>query len=564
MAVVHKHSRAIAFSIFRRYDLFNRRHSKTRGGSTSMPTSSSILLATKRVQEQYTSTRTTSQLNSHGLLKDGDVRSRPTTSSSTTESTRPSEASRSFSSDHGRMSDKKGKGKESTPEATSSSAGQTSSGGSATDEEPMQLIRHASSSPSPSAPVSPTIAATHYAYSIPDSDRTAARSSAGPSYSKYGSPPPTASSERTGIRVDTWTMDDDDEHLPPRTSHAEAFATLDQNSIEYLRGRSEQRTPDQDSHSRSIAERLRRRLLGQNPVKVISRPPSGPPTAALDGNYTPPWMTMAPRSRVEERDRVIQTLNESFKDVGLLPSFKPKSGGKKSRHGNDDKVNIFSHVPPDSLHMLLPLWPGETDPSSTTDEDPSVYNMPVEERQYLLVYYVPQLERTDKDKKKQENKKRSRPGSGSHHTSTDHHTKTVMLMSFSVCARLISYHDLLGTGVRIPVDGLSITGPMDEAIGALPSAAIRESRLETPCAIIGVCNSRHKGVEFLPEGLAKVGLAVSQPSSTTPGDRFTRSLEAEEEELIWNLTPIGRAAVEMAWLGCLAMTSFGTEAPHTK
>ena len=567
MAVVHKHSRAVAFSIFRKYDLFNRRHSKTRGGSTSMPTSSSILLATKRVQEQYTSTRTTSQLNSHGLLKEGDGRSRPTTSSSTTESTRTSEASGSYSSDttdRRRTSDKKGKGKDMTPEATSSSAGQTSSGGSTTDEESMHFARHASSSPSPSAPVSPTIAGTHYAYSIPDSEWTAARSSAGPSYSKYGSPPPTASSDRAGIRVDTWTVDDDEEHLPPRTSHAEAFATLDQNSIEYLRGRSEQRTPDHDSHSRSIAERLRRRLLGQNPVKVISRPPSGPPTAALDGNYTPPWMTMAPRSRVEERDRVIQTLNESFKDVGLLPSFKPKNGGKKSRHGHDDKVNIFSHVPPDSLHMLLPLWPGETDTASTTDEDPSVYTMPVEERQYLLVYYVPQLERTDKDKKKQENKKRSRSGSRSHHPFTDHHAKTVMLSSFSVCARLISYHDLLGTGVRIPVDGLSITGSMDEAISALPSSAIRESRLETPCAIIGVCNSRHKGVEFLPEGLAKVGLAVSQPSSITHGDRFTRSLEAEEEELIWNLTPIGRAAVEMAWLGCLAMTSFGPEVAPAK
>lgn len=36
-----------------------------------MNTSASILLATKKVQEQYTSTRTTSKLNSHGLLEDG-------------------------------------------------------------------------------------------------------------------------------------------------------------------------------------------------------------------------------------------------------------------------------------------------------------------------------------------------------------------------------------------------------------------------------------------------------------------------------------------------------------
>ncbi|KZT72088.1 hypothetical protein DAEQUDRAFT_763212 [Daedalea quercina L-15889] len=566
MAVVHKHSRAVAFSIFRKYDLFNRRHSKSRGGSTSMPTSSSILLATKRVQEQYTSTRTTSQLNSHGLLKDGDDRSRPQTASSATESTRASEAGRSHSSDAAkrrRPIDKKGKGRDSVPNPSASS-GQTSS--SNTDEESsLHFAKNYASSTSsgPSAPVSPTIAETHYAYSVSDSDYTAARSSAGPSYSKYGSPPPTASSERAVLRVNTRVVDEDDEHLPPRTSHAEAFATLDQNSIEYFRGRTEQRVVD-DSHSRSIAERLRRRLLGQNAVKVMSRPPSGPPTAALDSNYTPPWMTMAPRSRVEERDRVIQNLNESFKDVGLLPSFKAKGSGKRKGHGNDDKVNIFSHVPPDSLHMLLPLWPGETDPASLTDEDPSVYNMPVEERQYLLVYYVPQPERADKGKKKPENKKRARSVSRSQHASADSHPKTVMLTSFSVCARLISYHDLLGTGVRIPVDGLSITGPMAEAISALPSAAIRESRLETPCAIIGVCGSRHKGIEFLPEGLAKVGLAVSEPSATSPGERVKRSLEAEEEELIWNLTPIGRAALEMAWLGCLAMTSFGPEATATK
>ncbi|TFY65345.1 hypothetical protein EVJ58_g2020 [Rhodofomes roseus] len=568
MAVVHKHSRAAAFSIFRKYDLFNRQHSKSRSGGTSMPTSSSILLATKRVQEQYTSTRTTSQLNSHGLLKDGDNRSRPQTASSmsTNESGRSSEPSYSSDTTGKRSpSDKKGKGKDFNYDATGNS-GRTSGTGSHTDEESVQFAKNYASSTSsgPSAPVSPTVAETHYAHSVSDSDFTAARSSAGPSHSKFGSPPPTASSERAAIRVNTWTIDDEDEHMPPRTSHAEAFATLDQNSIEYFRGRTEQRTAD-DSHSRSIAERLRRRLLGQNPVKVISRPPSGPPTAVLDGNYTPPWMTMAPRSRVEERDRVIQNLNESFKDVGLLPSFKTKGGGKRRGRGNDDKVNIFSHVPPDSLHMLLPLWPGETDPSSTSDEDPSVYNMPVEERQYLLVYYVPQLERAEQGKKKQENKKRSRSGSRSQHlSSASSNPKTIMLSSFSVCARLISYHDLLGTGVRIPVDGLSITGPMVEAISALPSAAIRESRLETPCAIIGVCGARHKGVEFLPEGLAKVGLAVSQPSSTPAGDRFMRPLEAEEEELIWDLTPIGRAAVEMAWLGCLAMTSFGPETVPAK
>jgi len=545
-----------------------------------MPTSGSILLATKRVQEQYTSTRTTSQLNSHGLLSDGATRLRGQTTSGTSASdSGPSThgSGRSLSKDpkdKGKTKkDKKGKGKEFASDTSSqtnsvgsvssqtSSVSNTTSQTTATDEESLTFAKiHPSSSSGISIPVSPTIADTQFTYSSSVSDSTAVRfSTEGPS-SMWGSPPPTASSDRGIMAIDEY-----DEDVAPRTSHAEAFATLDQHSIDYFRGRSEQRLSDHDpSQSRSIAERLRRRLLGQNPVKAVSRPPSGPPSAALEGHYTPPWMTMAPRSRVEERDRVIQNLNDSFKDVGLLPSFKPKGGRPRRRH-DDDKVNIFSHVPPDSLHMLLPLWPGETDvASANAGGDHSIHNMPVEERQYLLVYYVPFEKGEDKGSKKQDNKKRLRSNS---HAPTSHstsvHSKTIILTSFSVCARLISYNDLLGTGVRLPVDGLSITGSMNEAFETLPSAAIRESRLETPWAIIGICNARQKGIEFLPDGLAKVGLAVGLPSTSPPG-RHPVSIEAEEEEVNWKMTPIGRAAVEMAWLGCLAMTSFGPESFPSK
>ena len=74
-SIIHRHSRAIAFSIFRKYGLFGRAH-KAGGTSFHVNTSGTILLATMEVQAQFTSTRTTSQLNAHGLLTDGQ--SKPT------------------------------------------------------------------------------------------------------------------------------------------------------------------------------------------------------------------------------------------------------------------------------------------------------------------------------------------------------------------------------------------------------------------------------------------------------------------------------------------------------
>ncbi|EED84521.1 predicted protein [Postia placenta Mad-698-R] len=565
VSVVHKHSRAIAFSLFRKHNLFNR----SRSGATSMPTSGSILLATRRIQEQYTSTRSTNQLKSHGLLKDGKPRSRETSGQSTTlNGSGLSSRERSHSRDARDKQKAKGKGKEYTTGTSSqtASAGSVTSRTAGSEDESVVFARpHSTSTASGgrSVPVSPTVVESQFAYSTASaSERALTLRSAGdgPSTSKYGSPPSTASSDRASARADSMIIDEDDEQVLPRTSHAEAFATLDQNSIEYLRGRSELIVPDHDgTHARSITERLRRRLLGQNPVKAISRPPAGPPVAALEGHYTPPWMTMAPRSRVEERDRVIQNLNESFKDVGLLPSFRTKGSGKPRRR-NTDTVNIFSHVPDDSLYMLLPLWPGDTNAQSKNAvDDTNMYSVPLEERQYLLVYYVPLAER--RDNKKDGNKKRSRSNSRAGSSVSTDKSKLIQLSSFSVCARLISYHDLLGTGVRLPLDGLSITGPMAEAMDTLPSAAVRESRLETPCAIIGICYGLEKGIEFLPDGLAKVGLAVVLPSENPV---VSKSVEAEAEELNYEMTPIGRAAVEMAWLGCLAMTKFGPEPQLSK
>jgi len=344
-------------------------------------------------------------------------------------------------------------------------------------------------------------------------------------------------------------MDLDDEQSPPRTSHAEAFATVDSNYVDFVRGRG-QRPHNQDDSSHSIVHAFRRRFLGQGATKARSGPhTAGPTSASLEGHYTPPWLTMAPRSKVEERERVIQNLNESFKDVGLLPSFRGQRGhhDKPKRGKANSSTNIFANVPVDCLYMLLPLWPGETDTIAAVHrEDPAGYIVPVEERQYLLVYYVPFDERS----KKKRDKKRTREEV--HKTTPGAQGVNISLQSFRICARLVSYFDMRETGVRLPDYGLSITGSMTEATRHLPPPSIREMSLDD--IVIGVCHTRDTGMEFVPEGLLKLGLCMPLPMDET--NRLLRE-EEEPEELDVNLTPIGRAAVEMAWLGSMAVTCFG-------
>ena len=202
--------------------------------------------------------------------------------------------------------------------------------------------------------------------------------------------------------------------------------------------------------------------------------------------------------------------------------------------------------------MLLPLWPGETDPtSSELHEDPNQYIVRLEERQFLLVYYVPFV--AEAKKKGESGKKRSRGTEtrSSSHSTGSNSERLIALHSFRVCARLVSYSDLRETGVRVPAYGLSITGSMTEAVQYLPPLSIREQRLDD--LVIGMCHGRSGGMEFLPEGLKKLGLCMPSDAPAPP----VSELEPVPEEVMV-LTPIGRAAVEMAWLGCMAVTSFGT------
>ena len=346
----------------------------------------------------------------------------------------------------------------------------------------------------------------------------------------------------------------DHEDSPPRTSHAQAFATIDSSYFEHMLTRIDRRVEKPSSHG--LVSVFRRKFLGSAKGNAKSSH-STMPLARLQGSYTPPWLTMAPRSKQEERKHIIQNLNDFFKGVGLLPTARvnhksSSSKGERPKHPNT--TTIFENVPADSLYMLLPLWPGETDPaSSETSEDPASYFVPIEGRQYLLVYYVPLDEKADK---KLDHKKRARSDTRSIATAPSVTVKDrdriISLRSFKVIARLVSYADLRETGVRVPAFGLSVTGPLREAMHHLPPPEIREQSLDD--IIIGYSLNQEKGVEFFPEYLQKLGLCMpmlnSQPQPTSETNM------PEEEDVV--LTPIGRAVVEMAWLGCMALTSFGS------
>lgn len=227
---------------------------------------------------------------------------------------------------------------------------------------------------------------------------------------------------------------------------------------------------------------------------------------------------------------LLMDLKDSFREVGLLHMQPHKSGAKdsvKKRTG----YNIFDYVPEDSPYMLLPLWAGETDSSmssSLATQAPTLSTIP-EDREYLLVWYVP-----NEDAKQSHS---TLDGTG------DTHEKNIYLRNFYVNVLVVQYDALHGMGVRVPSDGLAIMGPVRDVVSYGMDVGWADT-MEMSVTTICVCSSREKGFQFLPEGLRKLGLCSQED-------------EYEQGNMELLLTPIGRAAVEMVWLGCLAMTSFG-------
>ncbi|KAF8134506.1 hypothetical protein EV363DRAFT_1323724 [Boletus edulis] len=537
-SVIHKHSRAIAFSIFRSHALFNNRQA---GGTGTGPSStqthmnmrSGIMLAPKKVQEQYTSTKTTRQLSTHGLL---ETEARGNRRGTHGVSFRERD-SRDKERRRGREKGDRGKGKsklkdksDKKPHRANQAEGtESSSAGSITNSKHVISQR-------PTVQFSPSISSltTRDSISRPVSPSSLLPPSVTDSASVLGSEMSSIPSIRYSEHRDSL---DSDDRFPTRTTHAEAFSALDPNDIENLRAKVTSRA---NVDSSSTFERFLRVFRSTSRTDDHS---SGVQPRA----FHPPWLTTAGRDQQEEKDRVLSDLNASFRDVGLLHTNPHKplktSSKRKSSQG------ILDQIPEDCLYMLLPLWPGETDTASVhaeTSSAASFITVP-ENRQYLLVYYVQFTERGSRTQKPEKKKLKHSHSSDS---GVEIDPKAVYLPSFRAVARVVTYDELRLSGVRVPSDGLAINGPEWEAISYPASIPLQDA--QNSHVVVCQCLGRDNGFDFLEDGLHELGLCTREELSQP--DRFS---ETDEPQIKMLLTPIGRAAVEMIWLGCLAITSFG-------
>ncbi|KAJ6571769.1 hypothetical protein B0H19DRAFT_668020 [Mycena capillaripes] len=305
---------------------------------------------------------------------------------------------------------------------------------------------------------------------------------------------------------------------------------------------------------------------GSNDVlSGVPQRPAGP--AHPKGPVAPHQVYSAPQSRVkqEERRRKHDMLTNVFEDVGLLPPKKSTGGERGAKKAPLTGVDIFAQVPADALFMLLPLWPGSTDPVSERNATRAPHEIPMEQRQYLLVSYKPREERAlppgknskhDDGGRGSKGSRGSRGSRGSTHSSStssaDNSARRgceILLTPYHINARLVSHADLQGSGVRVPDEGLAVLGPWHEALLSMPQLATR--RGDHDLLVIGTCTSRDAGVEFDPEGLVKLGLCIPVPPDADEDE------DEMQEEPVAELTPIGKAVLEMAWIGSIAATSFG-------
>ncbi|KAJ7141327.1 hypothetical protein C8R44DRAFT_974870 [Mycena epipterygia] len=544
---IHKHSKVMAFSIHRHYKPTRApgfSASGTRGsisvgagarGSVSTASgrvatheerrrpTAMILLAPRHVQEAYTSTNTTKGLRSHGLLDEGRDRDR--------------ERERSTGRDRDRAREKE---REKEKERERERARQNGSkGGKARQQQQQSSTGSVTGSTSGNS-----FAAGWHTYPPGPSD--AGFASPGPNPGSGPSPP------ARRRRRDSLDDDDDDDSdkeraLSSRTTHNEAFSTMDASSIDQM-------VQAQDARYGDGANGVLSRVL---------RRAAPAPAPAPHSVYIPPWVTLQSRVKQEERRRRHDVLSNSFEDVGLLPPKKSSGGGRARKAGGQAAgVDIFAQVPADALFMLLPLWPGPTDPVSERTATRAPHEIPTEQRQYLLVSYKPTDERAPARKhedggrsSKKDRSSHSSPtssgdaGSGG---STGGKGCDILLSSYHISARLVSHADLQGSGVRVPDEGLAVLGPWHEAWLSMPQIATRDHGL----LVIGTCVSREAGVEFDPEGLVKMGLCIPVPQDGGMGAGAVAD-ELQQEEPVAELTPIGKAVLEMAWIGCIAVTSFG-------
>ena len=577
VSTVHKHSKAVAFSVGRFHRKKNDSKEKMReAGSGPLITASHppapssdsqkrpggmILLAPRRVQVAFTNTTSTRKLESHGLLDDDrsgrrlkeyELRSDREREKGKKKGKERSKKEREKEKQKSSKRQEELKGKEralggdretrSVDVVNFTDASRFTNGSFGSDFHQTPSVITSSTIVAPSIPPTPLLSPSvdfNSQHTDPVALDTTTRS---------------ITSIMTNLQVsnrlrprrrrihdplemhedeDEYDHEDAGRYSPPtRTPHSETYGTVDASLIEQI-------NMERAQHELETGSVFKRLFRSRN-----NRTTVGPAVGQLEANYEPPWIVLPSRSKQEQQQRVVENLNSSFMDVGLLPSnhkMKKRSRSALQKKREDQSSGILSEVPEDSLYMLLPLWPGETDPTSVKDHLHLVKRIPpTDHRQYVLIYY-----RSMGSRKKNDKKNRSSPS-----IDTDRTDRSILLTSFHISARFVAHNELIGSGVRVPDEGLTISGPLDYAWETLPSAEVREE-----CKsdwVIGVCNSRESGVEFIPEGLVKMDLCrASWKSPNAVNDDFI------PPEPTLHLTPIGRSVVETAWLGAVALTSFG-------
>ncbi|KAL0576017.1 hypothetical protein V5O48_005962 [Marasmius crinis-equi] len=254
--------------------------------------------------------------------------------------------------------------------------------------------------------------------------------------------------------------------------------------------------------------------------------------------------------------------------TGKLKRLGDKEKDKEKDRGN----NVLDCVPPESLFMLLPLWPGETDPYAHRYFPFNMPPVPLEERMFLLVYYKPLSE-----------KMLATMDINPRTTfSPIQDKRNILLPYFHIIARQVSHTELRDSGVRLPDQGLAVSGPLEEAFNTAPRLQSQPSVVSPPSPssaqisslpgipvrdfLMGSCYSRDSGIEFNPEVLLELGLCSILkeedvlPNPLPPG----KFKEESERPIAVKLTAVGSAVVEMAWAGGLALTSFSPVEGPTK
>ena len=374
---------------------------------------------------------------------------------------------------------------------------------------------------------------------------------------------------------------------PRQTSHAVAFDAMDHTMASHALNRA----------STTRFEWFRRAFGTGKPVGTAPRYPGHnvlQSATSIDSAYSPPWLLMAPQSVRQEEERIIQNLNDSFRAVGLIPQPKvrPPSGhGPKSRRSKPRSA-IIDSIPRDAMMMLMPLWIAEGGSATGV----SKHHVPMTERMYLLVYYVP----FDSGSKSGESsrsavtsKKRPRKG----HDRSERKksvisdravlsTRTVLSTtleemphipqmpplpeqapkkpkkcSFRVVARMLNYADVRESGIKLPRFGLAVHGSLSDALVGNPTYhAVGENY----SAVIAVCHGAESGMELVTEGLDKLGLrrvqrglADEQQIALGAMEMDANAMEEELEARQQPLTPIGKSVVEMIFAGCVSILEVG-------